>query len=67
MLKLKRWLVCSFCRKPAAAVAQLIGGPGVLICDACVDLCNRILRESRRPGFAGWEALGDGELLASLD
>jgi hypothetical protein len=66
MLKLKRRLVCSFCRKPAAAVAQLIGGPGVHICNACVDLCNRILAGKPTPGFAGWEALGDGELLASL-
>jgi hypothetical protein len=39
---------------------------GRAICDACVDLCNRILAGKPTPGFAGWEALGDGELLASL-
>src|ERR1700730_10468306 len=66
MLKLKRRLVCSFCRKPAAAVAQLIDGPGVHICDACVDLCNRVLAGKPTPGVGGWGAPGDGAQLASL-
>jgi predicted DNA-binding transcriptional regulator AlpA len=38
-------LHCSFCGQPAAAVAKLIAGPDVYICDTCVDLCNRILAD----------------------
>jgi hypothetical protein len=65
-LRRRRRLQCSFCRKGDAEVAKLIGGPGVYICDACVGLCNRILAGRPTPGFAGWEALDDAQLLASL-
>jgi hypothetical protein len=66
MPKSKAPLYCSFCRKSEAAVEKLIGGPGVYICDACVELCNRILAGKPAPPFAGWDALSDGELLATL-
>jgi ClpX C4-type zinc finger len=66
MIKLRRRLSCSFCHKSAASVGKLIAGPGVHICDGCVGLCNRILAGKPTPGFAGWAALGDAELLASL-
>ena len=36
---------CSFCRKSQHHVAKLIAGPGVHICDDCVDLCTRIIEE----------------------
>lgn len=36
---------CSFCGKEQNEVNRLIAGPGVFICDACVDLCNEILNE----------------------
>ena len=36
-------LACSFCGKKRQVVAKLIAGPGVYICDECIDLCNRIL------------------------
>ena len=36
---------CSFCGKPQDAVAKLIAGPGVYICDECVELCNDVLDE----------------------
>jgi ClpX C4-type zinc finger len=36
-------LKCSFCGKPQNTVKKLIAGPGVYICDECVDLCNEIL------------------------
>jgi ATP-dependent Clp protease ATP-binding subunit ClpX len=36
---------CSFCGKAREAVAKLIAGPGVFICDECVDRCNEILAE----------------------
>ena len=40
-------LTCSFCTKSQAQVKKLIGGPGVYICDGCVDLCNAILRDEQ--------------------
>jgi ATP-dependent Clp protease ATP-binding subunit ClpX len=36
-------LRCSFCSKSQAAVQKLIAGPGVFICDECVELCHRIV------------------------
>lgn len=59
-------LYCSFCRKDEHTVAKLIGGPGVYICDACVDLCNKILAGKSVPSFAGWETLSDDDLLTTL-
>jgi ATP-dependent Clp protease ATP-binding subunit ClpA len=38
-------LACSFCGKGREQVNKLIGGPGVGICDECIDLCNEILAE----------------------
>ena len=38
-------LVCSFCGKTQDEVRKLVAGPGVYICDECVDLCNDILTE----------------------
>ena len=38
-------LKCSFCGKTQDQVKKLIAGPGVYICDECVDLCNEILDE----------------------
>ena len=34
-------LKCSFCGKSQKQVKKLIAGPGVYICDECIDLCNR--------------------------
>ena len=39
-------LVCSFCGKPQAQVKKLVAGPGVYICDECVELCNDIVAET---------------------
>ena len=36
---------CSFCGKPQDSVRKIIAGPGVYICNECVDLCNNILEE----------------------
>ncbi len=36
---------CSFCGKSQKQVQQLIAGPGVYICDECVELCNEIIEE----------------------
>ena len=59
-------LCCSFCSKEKEAVAKLIAGPGVYICNECVDLCNHILAEQPTAKFAGWSERSDDELLASL-
>jgi ATP-dependent protease Clp ATPase subunit len=36
-------LKCSFCGKSQKQVKKLIAGPGVYICDECIDLCKEIL------------------------
>ena len=41
----RRKLRCSFCGKREDEVEKLIAGPGVFICNECVDLCNRIITE----------------------
>ncbi len=38
-------LKCSFCGKSQRQVKKLIAGPGVYICDECIDLCNEIIEE----------------------
>ncbi|MCW4459705.1 ATP-dependent Clp protease ATP-binding subunit ClpX [Microbacterium sp. MPKO10] len=53
-------LKCSFCGKSQKQVQQLIAGPGVYICDECVELCNEIIEE--RLAEAGESAAGEFEL-----
>jgi ATP-dependent Clp protease ATP-binding subunit ClpX len=38
-------LKCSFCGKSQRQVKKLIAGPGVYICDECIELCNEIIEE----------------------
>ena len=38
-------LKCSFCSKSQKQVKKLIAGPGVYICDECIELCNEIIEE----------------------
>ena len=38
-------LKCSFCGKSQKQAKKLIAGPGVYICDECIDLCNEIIDE----------------------
>jgi ATP-dependent Clp protease ATP-binding subunit ClpX len=45
MAKHDSQLRCSFCNKSQDQVRKLIAGPGVYICDECVELCNEILEE----------------------
>ena len=45
MAKFDAHLKCSFCGKSQDQVRKLIAGPGVYICDDCIDLCNEILDE----------------------
>jgi biotin operon repressor len=66
MARRKTRLYCSFCRRDDSAVAKLIAGPGIYICDACVALCNDILDGKPRTDFPGWESLSEDALLATL-
>jgi|SRR3954470_7386906 hypothetical protein len=66
-------LSCSFCAKPASAVEKVIAGPGVYICNECVELCNDILRsEHGEPSgsdaqLSAWEGgMTDDQLLDQL-
>ena len=43
-------LKCSFCGKTQKQVKKLIAGPGVYICDECIDLCNEIIEEELSEG-----------------
>jgi ATP-dependent Clp protease ATP-binding subunit ClpX len=53
-------LKCSFCGKSQKQVQQLIAGPGVYICDECVELCNEIIDE-RQSEHSG-QAIADFDL-----
>ena len=59
-------LCCSFCRRDRRHVGQLVAGPDVHICDACIALCARVLTGKPTAAFAGWKSLTDEELLAAL-
>jgi ATP-dependent Clp protease ATP-binding subunit ClpX len=63
-------LSCSFCGKNQEEVRKLVAGPGVFICDECVELCNDILTEELEGAntFAPRaKLLTPKEILASLD
>lgn len=70
-------IACSFCAKPAPEVDKIIAGPGIYICNECVQLCNDILASA--PGKGGgdqpdgveaelpyWQAMTDQQLLDHL-
>ena len=42
-------LSCSFCTKDKDSVAKLVAGPGVYICNECIDLCNQIISQELGP------------------
>ena len=48
----KKSLYCSFCGKNQYEVKKLIAGPGVYICDECIDLCNDIIVEEKEKEVA---------------
>jgi ATP-dependent Clp protease ATP-binding subunit ClpX len=50
MAKSSRLTLCSFCGKSQAEVKKIIAGPGVYICDSCVNVCKTIIdREVKQP------------------
>jgi ATP-dependent protease Clp ATPase subunit len=71
---------CSFCHKSHLEVAKLVAGPGVYICNECIDLCQQIIAgelegKAGRPAAAdqpvpptikAWEGLTDRALLAEM-
>jgi ATP-dependent Clp protease ATP-binding subunit ClpX len=63
-------LQCSFCGKPEADVEKMIAGPGVYICNNCVDLCNDILATDaagRPPApIVDWQTMSDEAILDLL-
>ena len=62
---------CSFCGKSQKQVQQLIAGPGVYICDECVELCNEIIEErmaeSSADGVADFELPKPREIFSFLE
>ena len=62
-------LTCTFCKKSEHEVRKLVAGPGVYICDACIEIAHDIVRDSTQtPPAAAWRrALGNiGRLLTSI-
>lgn len=55
----KRVFRCSFCGKSQTEVKKLIAGPGVFICDECVELCLPIIAEQPKPRGAPNSLLSD--------
>ena len=69
--ELQENIACSFCRKPPDAVAKLVAGPGVFICNECVGLCTELVAlPSEKPWqeqVASWEQkMSDEDLLKHL-
>ena len=60
---------CSFCLRPSTEVAKIVAGPGVYICNECVDLCSQIINNppAMPHGLVSWEdSLDVDGVLASL-
>jgi hypothetical protein len=69
--ELRANIACSFCRKPPEAVAKLVAGPGVFICDECVGLCTELIAlpsdKSATDRVTSWEQnMSDEDLLSHL-
>lgn len=52
MAKSSRVTLCSFCGKSQAEVKKIIAGPGVYICDSCVNVCKTIIDREIKPAAA---------------
>ncbi|MDD5922476.1 MAG: ATP-dependent Clp protease ATP-binding subunit ClpX [Eubacteriales bacterium] len=46
-------LRCSFCGKPQSQVRRLVAGPGVYICDECINMCSEIIQDTEEQGYRG--------------
>ena len=65
----KNQLKCSFCGKTQEQVKKLVAGPGVYICDECIELCNEIIEEELTDdlGVEIGETLKPKEIRAIID
>ncbi|KLU64291.1 ATP-dependent Clp protease ATP-binding subunit ClpX [Desulfosporosinus acididurans] len=65
----KNQLKCSFCGKTQEQVKKLVAGPGVYICDECIELCNEIIEEELTDdlGVEIGEILKPKEIRAIID
>jgi len=64
-------IACSFCRKAPDAVAKLVAGPGVYICNECIGLCTELVaipsEGTPQEQVASWELnMSDEDLLGHL-
>lgn len=60
---------CSFCGRPSAEVTRLIAGPGIYICEGCVNLCVEVLEQNPSGGQGAvpeWTDMSDEQLLEHL-
>ncbi|WP_412538254.1 ClpX C4-type zinc finger protein [Longispora sp. K20-0274] len=57
---------CSFCGKPDGEAVRIVAGPGVYICDECVDLCVLVLAGGPTPSFPPLDGRSDDDLLADV-
>jgi ATP-dependent Clp protease ATP-binding subunit ClpX len=71
MAKSSRMTLCSFCGKSQAEVKKIIAGPGVYICDSCVNVCKTIIdREVKTPtaeAKPAFRLIKPSEIKATLD
>ncbi len=72
MAKSSRMTLCSFCGKSQAEVKKIIAGPGVYICDSCVNVCKTIIdREVKlpaaEPGRQAYRLIKPSEIKRTLD
>ncbi|HEY5551131.1 MAG TPA: ATP-dependent Clp protease ATP-binding subunit ClpX [Opitutaceae bacterium] len=71
MAKSSRMTLCSFCGKSQAEVRKIIAGPGVWICDSCVNVCKTIVDREVKPqsseGRPVFRLAKPGEIKRSLD
>ena len=71
MAKSSRMTLCSFCGKSQSEVRKIIAGPGVYICDSCVNVCKTIIdRELKAPAVEGrpsFRLVKPGEIKRALD
>jgi len=69
MVKTVSELRCSFCGKEHTEVGKLVAGPGVYICDECVNLCVDVMADATHaepPSLPEWATLSDDELLQRI-
>src|ERR1700754_2624446 len=62
-------LRCSFCGRLHTEVSKLVAGPGVYICDECVNLCIDVLSvasPAQPPAIPEWSSMSDDEVLQGL-